>query len=159
MPVIKKRVLCPQQLRAVPEQFSWIDHRLVRDRHIAGKSAEALALYLLLVTVADGAGLSYYSDAGIGRLLPLDASGLARARHELIRAGLIAYEKPLYQVLSLEPPDSAATTSDPRLGAPQPLGQILREILDASQVASRDRSQGDRGPSQAASQGEMGRPT
>jgi hypothetical protein len=27
-----KRVLCPQRLRRVPEQFSWIDHRLVRDR-------------------------------------------------------------------------------------------------------------------------------
>ena len=59
-----KRVLCPERLRRVPPQFSWIDHRLVRDRHIAGRSAEALALYLFLVTVADGQGLSYYSDAG-----------------------------------------------------------------------------------------------
>jgi hypothetical protein len=31
MAVIKKRVLCPEQLRRVPPQFSWIDHRLVRD--------------------------------------------------------------------------------------------------------------------------------
>jgi len=46
-----KRVLCPERLRHVPPQFSWIDHRLVRDRHIIGRSAEALALYLLLVTV------------------------------------------------------------------------------------------------------------
>jgi hypothetical protein len=132
MAVIRKRVLCPQQLRKVPEQFSWIDHRLVRDRHIAGKSAEALALYLLLVTVADGQGLSYYSDAGIGKLLPLDRATLARARQELIRAGLIAYEKPLYQVLSLDTTDSAATRSAalsvPRLGVPQSLGQIIREM-------------------------------
>jgi hypothetical protein len=141
MAVIRKRVLCPQQLRKVPEQFSWIDHRLVRDRHIAGKSAEALALYLFLVTVADGQGLSYYSDAGIGKLLPLDSPGLARARQELIRAGLIAYEKPLYQVLSLDKLataesrfsgfDSAtahSTTSGPRLGVPQTLGQIIREM-------------------------------
>ena len=34
MPVFK-RVLCPERLRKVPEQFSWIDQRLVRDRHIA----------------------------------------------------------------------------------------------------------------------------
>jgi hypothetical protein len=132
MAVIRKRVLCPQQLRKVPEQFSWIDHRLVRDRHIAGKSAEALALYLFLVTVADGAGLSYYSDAGIGKLLPLDGPVLVRARQELIRARLIAYEKPLYQVLSLDATDSAATgaaaTNGPRLDVPQSLGEILRDM-------------------------------
>jgi len=138
MAVIRKRVLCPQQLRQVPPQFSWIDHRLVRDRHIVGKSAEALALYLFLVTVADGQGLSYYSDAGIGKLLPLEAAALARARQELIRTRLIAYEKPLYQVLSLDEVDPATTRSavtngshhrtDPRLNMPQPLGQILREM-------------------------------
>jgi hypothetical protein len=132
MAAIRKRVLCPQQLRKVPEQFSWIDHRLVRDRHIAGKSAEALALYLLLVTVADGQGLSYYSDAGIGKLLPLDAPGLARARQELIRTRLIAYEKPLYQVLSLDEVDVAAArsavTSSPSFAAPQSVGEIIREM-------------------------------
>lgn len=122
MPVIK-RVLCPPLLRRVPEQFSWIDHRLVRDRHIAGRSAEALALYLFLVTVADGQGLSYYSDAAIGRLLPLDAARLAGARQELIRARLIAYSKPLYQVLSLDP-----LAAVPRSGAAQSLGQILRQM-------------------------------
>jgi hypothetical protein len=138
MAVIRKRLLCPERLRQVPPQFSWLDHRLVRDRHITGKSAEALALYLFLVTVADGQGLSYYSDAGIGKLLPLDAPALARARQELIRARLIAYEKPLYQVLSLDefkgphprtgPPQARFAVANPRLGLPQPLGQILREM-------------------------------
>jgi len=84
-------VFCvPSDCDVSPPQFSWIDHRLVRDKHIAGRSVEALALYLFLVTVADGQGLSYYSDAGIGRLLPLDGPALARARQELIRARLIA---------------------------------------------------------------------
>jgi hypothetical protein len=142
MAMIRKRVLCPEQLRQVPPQFSWIDHRLVRDRHIAGKSVEALALYLFLVTVADGQGLSYYSDAGIGKLLPLDAPALDRARQELVRARLIAYDKPLYQVLSLDKFVTAnlagggpgpvmarcPATSAPRLGAPQTLGQIIREM-------------------------------
>ena len=118
---VLKRVLCPERLRHVPPQFSWIDHRLVRDRYMAGRSAEALALYLFLVTVADGQGLSYYSDAGIGKLLPLDESALARARQELIRARLIAYEKPLYQVLSLDKPV-------PRSGQAQSLGEILRQM-------------------------------
>jgi hypothetical protein len=146
-----KRVLCPEQLRHVPPQFSWIDHRLVRDRHMAGRSAEALALYLFLVTVADGQGLSYYSDAGIGKLLPLDESALARARQELIRARLIVYEKPLYQVLSLDKPV-------PRSGQAESLGQILRQTLGAP-LASRAGSQGDRGQSQAASPGQMERQT
>jgi hypothetical protein len=117
-----KRVLRSDRLRRVPPQFSWIDHRLVRHRHIAGRSVEALALYLFLLTVADGQGLSYYSDAGIGKLLPLDRPALARARQELIAAGLIAYERPLYQVLSLDKPDG------PRGGQPQSLGQILRQM-------------------------------
>ena len=56
------------------------------------------------MTVADGQGLSYYSDAGIGHLLPRDEPALIRARQELIRARLIAYERPLYQVLSLDEP-------------------------------------------------------
>ena len=29
-----KRILDPRRIRKVPEQFSWLDHRLVRDRHI-----------------------------------------------------------------------------------------------------------------------------
>jgi len=98
------------------------DHRLVRDKHIASRSAEALALYLFLVTVADGQGLSFYSDDGICRLLPLEGPALTRARQELIRARLIAYERPLYQVLSLDKP------TGPRGGPPQTLGQILRHM-------------------------------
>jgi hypothetical protein len=142
----------------VPPQFSWIDHRLVRDKRIAGRSVEALALYLFLVTVADGQGLSYYSDAGISKLLPLDGPALARARQELIWARLIAYQKPLYQVLSLDPPV-------PRSGQAQDLGQILRQALappplpDTPHLPSRARSPGDRRRSQAASQGPMELPT
>jgi len=29
-----KSFLCPERLRHVPSQFSWIDQRLVRDGHI-----------------------------------------------------------------------------------------------------------------------------
>lgn len=129
-----KRVLCRQRLRQVPQQFSWIDHRLVRDGHISRCSAEALALYLFLVTVADGQGLSYYSDQTVLRLLPLDSPALARARRELVAAVLIAYQRPIYQVLALDgqpvkasPP---AGPSAPAGGKDQPvsLGQILRAM-------------------------------
>jgi hypothetical protein len=121
---ILKRLLCPARARRVPEQFSWLDHRLVRDRHIAGRSADALALYLFLVTVADGQGLSYWSDPSICRLLPLNLDSLARARRELISAGLIAYQRPLYQVLALEEP------APPRSSRMMTFGQILRQAME-----------------------------
>lgn len=99
-----KRVLRPDRLRRVPAQFSWVDQKLVREGYIGRCNANALSLYLMLVTVADAQGLSYYGDASIGRLLSMPPAQLERARADLIRLGLIAYERPLYQVLSLEPP-------------------------------------------------------
>lgn len=100
----RKRIICPKRLRRVPQQFSWVDHRLVRDGHITGVSHEALSLYLLLVTVADAEGLSYYSDEAVRRLLSMESAVLSRARKELKDAELIAYKRPLYQVLSLDRP-------------------------------------------------------
>jgi len=61
-------------------------------------------LYLVLVTVADAQGLSYYGEASLGCLLSMPAPRLAAARNELIGLDLIAYQRPLYQVLSLDAP-------------------------------------------------------
>lgn len=99
-----KRVLCPQRIRQIPAQFSWVDHRLVRDRHIERCDPPAAALYLFLVTVADGEGLSYYSDAALVRSLSMSVARLGQARDDLLRSGLIAYQRPLYQVLALDVP-------------------------------------------------------
>ena len=118
---VVKRVLCRERLRKIPPQFNWVDHRLVRDKLICRCSAQALALYLFLLTVADADGLSYYSDAAISRLLPLDGPALEHARRELIAAQLIAYQKPLYQVLALDPPRPACPE-------PQTSGQILQDL-------------------------------
>ena len=93
--MVIKRVLCPERVRSIPAQFSWVDHRLVRDRHIERYDASALALYLFLVTVADAQGLSYYSDAALGKHVSMDAARLHQARNNLIRGGLIAYQRPL----------------------------------------------------------------
>jgi hypothetical protein len=100
----EKRIICPERLRRIPQQFSWVDHRLVRDGCITGVSHEALSLYLLLVTVSDADGLSYYSDEAVCRLLSMESAMLSRARKELKDAELIAYKRPLYQVLSLDRP-------------------------------------------------------
>jgi hypothetical protein len=100
--MIRKHLLCPERVRKIPKQFSWLDQRLVRDGHIGRVSHRAAALYLFLVTVADARGLSYYSDASVCRRLGLDESCLEDARGELVQTGLVAYNPPLYQVLGLE---------------------------------------------------------
>lgn len=99
-----KRVLCPERLRQIPSQFSWVDHRLVRDHYLERCDTLAAALYLFLITVADEHGLSYYSDAALVRGLSMAPACLSQARADLIRIGLIAYQRPLYQVLALDSP-------------------------------------------------------
>ncbi len=100
---MKKRVLCPERLRKVPSQFSWIDHRLVRENYFIRCEHSAWALYLFLVSVADVDGLSYYSDASLMRRLKMDSVQLSASRQQLLQVGLIAYEKPLCQILNLDP--------------------------------------------------------
>ena len=126
-----KHLLCPQRVRRVPHQFSWIDQRLVREGHITRcGGAQALALYLLLVTVADSQGLSYYSDKTAARLLSLSEAELRQARNNLLGAGLIAYQAPLYQVLSLEPTLNSEPSA-PRSSQALPISTILRQMLES----------------------------
>ena len=115
-----KQVICTERLRQIPAQFSWVDQRLVRDRHLDQVDAYAAALYLFLITVADARGLSWYGDTSTARRLSIDEACLRRARGDLIRAGLLAYARGLYQVLALDdpwPPPPApgheVTTSEP----------------------------------------------
>jgi hypothetical protein len=108
-----KRLLDARRGRkALPRGFGWIDHRLLRDGYLGHCSPEALALYVFLVCAADAQGLSYYSEPRIAQVLRLDPQTLRQARRELIGLGLIAYQKPLYQLLSLE--DELTAGSAPR---------------------------------------------
>ena len=101
MPI--KRLIDPRRIRkSLPRGFGWIDHRLLRDGYLRHCSPQALALYVLLVCASDAQGLSYYSSPRITQLLNLEPAALSEARRELIGLGLIAYQKPLYQLLSLE---------------------------------------------------------
>lgn len=113
-PVLKHRI------RKVPKSFSWIDHRLVRDRHIETLSHSQAALYLFLACVADDKGLSFYSDPALMARLGMDQTTLTRARSGLISNSLIAWQKPVYQVLSLEP-----VLRDSRSGSMMSLKDIL----------------------------------
>lgn len=96
-----KRVLRPERLRQVPEQFSWVDQALVQRHFIDRCDARAAALYLFLITVSDAQGLSYYGESTLATRLHLNAEELVAARAQLIKIELIAHQAPLYQVLAL----------------------------------------------------------
>ena len=130
--------IVPQRRRRVPPQFSWVDHRLVRDGHVQGRSTLALALYLFLVTVADADGLSWYSEEALCRQLSCSGPQFESARAELQQSGLIAYRKPLYQVLDLSPillptPAGAPRAGQRRPGEPVAIGTILQQMLGGVQ--------------------------
>ncbi len=132
-----KQVLRPERLRHVPEQFSWIDQALVQHGLIDRLDARAAALYLFLVTGADAQGLSYYGGATLVKRLHLSESDLHVARLQLIERDLVAYQAPLYQVLSLgqalpcrpprRPPGMSTPPPRPRhsSAAPVSLAQLI----------------------------------
>jgi len=126
-----RKPIMPQRQRRIPPQFSWVDHRLVRDGHVQGRSARALSLYLFLVTVADAEGLSWYSEAAMCRHLSWNRADLQNARVELQQAGLIAYRDPIYQVLDLSPVVISGASSSRRGGEAVSVGEVLRQLLPA----------------------------
>lgn len=122
---IDKRPISPHLIRQVPEQFSWVDHRLVRERYIDYISHGAATLYLFLITVGDAQGISYYGEASLQKRLSMDSASLAEARNDLIRQQLLAFKKPVYQVLALDPrrkPDQSAT-------GPQSIKEVLQQVM------------------------------
>lgn len=127
----RKFPICPDRIRSIPEQFSWVDHRLVRDRHIERLSHEATTLYLFLVTVADCQGFSYYSAPSLCERLAMDAPMLDAARMNLLRAGLVAYRKPLYQVLPIGDVIAPKRTRAP--GEPMAISEIFKKLAGGAQ--------------------------
>ena len=126
--MIVKTPILPEQVRKVPKSFSWIDHRLVSDRHIERCSHAAGMLYLFLVCVGDDRGLSYYGDQTLMTKLSMDMHTFENARSDLIRADLIAWQKPLYQVLCLEP-----VVKSRAIASPMGLGDILKRAAKGAQ--------------------------
>ena len=112
---MQKQLIDHERVRHTPTQFSWVDHRLVRGNYLLRASAPAWALYLVLVTVGDEHGLSYYAPRTLARLLSLSEDGVAEARRQLIAAGVLAYAEPLYQVLGLASPPTLSPTAVPTL--------------------------------------------
>ena len=133
---VKKRIINWERVRRVSRPFGWVDARLIREDWLRDCSPTAWALYLFWVTVADAQGLSYYADASVACRLRITSDDVSTSRAELIRAGLLAYEPPLVQVLSLErrmtgtspqrlPAHSEASERVIRDGRSSPEGAVL----------------------------------
>ena len=122
--MVSKHPILPHRVRRVPKQFSWVDHRLVRKGYIDKCSHSASTLYLFLITVSDARGMSYYGDESLMHHLSMDLLTLREARNTLIRADLIAFRSPLYQVLSLDNPEPPGQA--PNKIEPLSLGEILK---------------------------------
>lgn len=128
-----RQAICHERMRRVPAQFSWVDQRLVRDRHLDRLDVVAAALYLFLVTVADAQGLSWYGDASTARRLSIDCERLRCARGDLVCAGLLAYAKPLYQVLAL---GDAPTSRNDAAGGKAPAAAVSTRAVVSEHLAA-----------------------
>lgn len=113
----------PARLRQLPPRFSWLDQRLVSDGHLEQCSRSSQALYLFLAVVSDAQGLSYYSDKSICARLGMPREELAAARRGLVGGGLLAFEAPLYQLLSLDPLKAGPPE---RAGRTLSIGDLIR---------------------------------
>lgn len=101
--MIKKEPLVRERVRQIEKPFGWIPRRFIGDGYIKRCSGEELLLYFFLVVVADKHGLSFYGDRTICDFLGVKEEVLKSSRERLIKKSLIAYQAPLYQVLSLPP--------------------------------------------------------
>jgi hypothetical protein len=100
----KKRPQPPQpdRIRSIQGSFSWIDHRFFRQGFDQGLTRLEKLLYLVLVAVSNGDGVSFYSDERLGEFLDIrHTHELTSARDELVARNLIAFKDGIYQVLDL----------------------------------------------------------
>jgi hypothetical protein len=106
-----------------------VDHRFLRHGYLDRLLPEEMLLYFFLVLVSDARGLSFYSTRSLSSHLKLSSSQLRVARATLVQEGLIAYQQPLYQVLSLPVPlaDPKRQRTCPESG-PTSLGVILSSL-------------------------------
>jgi len=128
--MIQKRILLRQRIRRPPANgWSWVDRGFLRE-HAEHLSREAVLLYFFLSAVADRHGLSFYSDGATAALLRLTVPAVVAAREELLAHDLVAYERPLTQVLSLPTPGLRRQAA-PGQGLSQ-LGDLFRQIAQHS---------------------------
>jgi hypothetical protein len=135
--MIEKRILVPQRVRRPPASgWSWVDRGFLRE-HAEQLSRPAVLLYFFLTAAADRHGLSFYSDGATAALLRLTVQAVVEAREELLAHDLVAYERPLTQVLSL-PTHAVRRQTAPGQGLSQ-LGDVFRQIAQHSPASDAPR--------------------
>lgn len=130
---MEPRILRLDRLRRVPAHFSWVDHRLVRNKHMQYCETKSWAMYLFLVTVGNAQGVSWYSDTSMAKLMNVPECILVEARRQLESSGLIAFEPPFYQVLDLvdwQPAGQPPIRTSP--SGPESIGELLRRLGGAT---------------------------
>jgi hypothetical protein len=124
--MVVKRLVDAQRLRKLPTSYSWVDHRLMRDKFLHGLDVHETALYFFLVLAGDQRGLSFYGDQTVCRTLSMDYERLYQSRMGLMRKSLIAYAPPLYQVLEL--PACPVNLFTPSPSGSAALGEIFHQL-------------------------------
>lgn len=99
--MIVKKPINYQRIRKISGSFAFIEHRFLRQGFWAALTHHELILYLFLVLVADGNGLSYYSYDRICAHTGLNLDAYIQARNGLIDKDLLAFDGRFFQVLSL----------------------------------------------------------
>jgi hypothetical protein len=97
--MIQKKVLNPRRIRKIDGSFAFIEHRF--RGLLQYLSPEELLLYFFLILAADEQGLSYYRPETISSRLQLSPDQYRAALNGLITRDLVAFQEPLFQVLSL----------------------------------------------------------
>jgi hypothetical protein len=132
----------PGRQRTIERPFGWVPFRLVTSGLLARLSVAAKALYLALCLVADRRGLSYWGRRRLEGLVGLDTAGMRKAREELLRHDLLAYDGRLYQLLSLpagrEPGGRPVTEvsvpsrnkASPSRSGPTHVGAVLTSLME-----------------------------
>ncbi len=129
---VHKRILATGRVRKPPKEgWSWIDRRFLHE-HAPSLSREAILLYFFLAAVSDKIGLSYYSDTTIAARLRMEEAAVVRAREDLENRDLVAYEPPLYQVLSIR-----KSVPRHRNSTPTVIGEILAELSEGRSRSTR----------------------
>ena len=141
---MQKQILIKDRIRRPPaDGFSWVDRKFVHE-FVPQLSQEAILLYFFLAAVSDNVGLSYYRDDSLAARLRIRHTHFCEARDELVRHDLIAFERPLTQVLSLP----CAKGRRQQAGGLHAMRELFREPQQASEQVTDQASSSKQSPSE-----------
>lgn len=81
----------PSRVRQIRGTFGWVDHRILRDGHLAQMGLAEIALYLFLSLAANRHGVSWYRKEHVCKVLGISEEDFHHARDRLVEKHLIAF--------------------------------------------------------------------